>query len=162
MDDTIDLVPGIKPHDGQFHGRRHYFACRVYYEDTDFSGIVYHAAYLKFMERARSDMLYQLGMDQRAAYEAGDGAYAVADLHIKYIAPARFQDNLRVISSVSRLRKASVEIEQIIMRGEEKIASARVQAAFLTPAGRPRRQPDLWTKAFAAVMVDAIDTKPDE
>ncbi|MBF6602496.1 MAG: YbgC/FadM family acyl-CoA thioesterase [Sphingorhabdus sp.] len=161
--DASNYIPAdVKPHDGQFRAGRHYFACRVYYEDTDFSGIVYHAAYLKFMERARSDMLYQLGMDQRAAFEAGDGAYAVADLHIKYIAPARFQDNLLVISGVKRLRKASVEIEQTIIRGNEKIVSAVVQAAFLTPAGRPRRQPEPWTKAFAAVMVEAVDTKPDE
>ncbi|MEW4467614.1 YbgC/FadM family acyl-CoA thioesterase [Parasphingorhabdus sp. JC815] len=161
MDSTHNIPSDITPHDGAFHDHNHYFACRIYYEDTDFSGIVYHAAYLKFMERARSDMLHQLGIDQRAAFEAGDGAYAVVDLHIKYIAPARFQDNLVVISTVKKLRKASVEIEQTIMRGDDRITSARVQAAFLTPAGRPRRQPDVWTKAFAAVMVDAIDTEPD-
>lgn len=154
MDVISNLPSDIKPHEGQFRDKHHYFACRVYYEDTDFSGIVYHANYLKFMERARSDMLHQLGMDQRAAFEANDGAYAVVDMHIKYIAPAKFQDNLLVISNVRKLRKASVEIEQIIMRGTDKIASASVQAAFLTPAGRPRRQPEAWTKAFAAVIAD--------
>ncbi len=154
MDAISNLPTDITPHEGQFRDHHHYFACRVYYEDTDFSGIVYHAGYLKFMERARSDMLHQLGMDQRAAFEADEGAYAVVDLHIKYIAPAKFQDNLLVISRVTKLRKASVEIEQIIMRGDEKIASASVQAAFLTPAGRPRRQPQAWTKAFAAVIDD--------
>lgn len=154
MDIISNLPSDIKPHEGQFRDHHHYFACRVYYEDTDFSGIVYHASYLKFMERARSDMLHQLGMDQRAAFEADEGAYAVVDLHIKYIAPAKFQDNLLVISSVTKLRKASVEIEQTIMRGNEKITSASVQAAFLTPTGRPRRQPEAWTKAFAAVIAD--------
>ncbi len=154
MDAISNLPTDIKPHEGEFRDHRHYFACRVYYEDTDFSGIVYHASYLKFMERARSDMLHQLGMDQRAAFEANDGAYAVVDMHIKYIAPAKFQDNLLVISHVRKLRKASVEIEQIIMRDTDKIASASVQAAFLTPAGRPRRQPEAWTKAFAAVIAD--------
>lgn len=154
MDAISNLPADIKPHEGEFRGSRHYFACRVYYEDTDFSGIVYHANYLRFMERARSDMLHQLGMDQRAAFEANDGAYAVVDMHIKYIAPAKFQDNLLVISYVRKLRKASVEIEQIIMRGNENIASASVQAAFLTPSGRPRRQPEAWTKAFAAVIDD--------
>lgn len=154
MDAISNLPTDITPHEGKFRGSRHYFACRVYYEDTDFSGIVYHASYLKFMERARSDMLHQLGMDQRAAFEADEGAYAVVDLHIKYIAPAKFQDNLLVISSVTKLRKASVEIEQIIMRGTERITSASVQAAFLTPSGRPRRQPEAWTNAFAAVITD--------
>lgn len=158
--DAISNIPSdIIPHEGEFRDYHHYFACRVYYEDTDFSGIVYHANYLKFMERGRSDMLHQLGMDQRAAFEADEGAYAVVDLHIKYIAPAKFQDNLLVISSVRKLRKASVEIEQIIMRGDEKIASASVQAAFLTPAGRPRRQPEAWTKAFAAVIADDNEQK---
>lgn len=159
MDAISNLPTDIKPHEGEFRDHRHYFACRVYYEDTDFSGIVYHASYLKFMERARSDMLHQLGMDQRAAFEANDGAYAVVDMHIKYIAPAKFQDNLLVISHVRKLRKASVEIEQTIMRGTDKIASASVQAAFLTPAGRPRRQPEAWTKAFAAVIADDNEQK---
>src|SRR5690554_8025250 len=91
--DASNYIPAdVKPHDGQCRAGRHYFACRVYYEDTDFSGIVYHAAYLKFMERARSDTLYQLGMDQRASFEAGDCSYALADLHIKYIAPARSEE----------------------------------------------------------------------
>lgn len=155
MDAISNLPSDIQPHDGQLRDHWHYFACRVYYEDTDFSGIVYHANYLKYMERARSDMLHALGMDQRAAFEAAEGAYAVVDLQIKYVAPAKFQDDLLVISHVSELRKASVYIEQLIMRGAEKIASARVQAAFLTPAGRPRRQPEAWTKAFAAVMEDS-------
>ncbi len=159
MDAISNLPTDIKPHEGEFRDHRHYFACRVYYEDTDFSGIVYHASYLKFMERARSDMLHQLGMDQRAAFEANEGAYAVVDMHIKYIAPAKFQDNLLVISHVRKLRKASVEIEQTIMRGTDKIASASVQAAFLTPAGRPRRQPEAWTKAFAAVIDDDDEQK---
>ncbi len=159
MDAISNLPTDITPHEGQFRDHHHYFACRVYYEDTDFSGIVYHASYLKFMERARSDMLQQLGMDQRAAFEADEGAYAVVDLHIKYIAPAKFQDNLLVISSVTKLRKASVEIEQIIMRGNEKIASASVQAAFLTPTGRPKRQPEAWTQAFAAVIADDNEDK---
>ncbi len=159
MDVTNNLPSDITPHEGQIRDRHHYFACRVYYEDTDFSGIVYHANYLRYMERARSDMLHQLGMDQRAAFEADEGAYAVVDMHIKYIAPAKFQDNLLVISSVKKLRKASVEIEQIIMRGDEKIASASVQAAFLTPTGRPRRQPEAWTKAFAAVIADDNEQK---
>lgn len=159
MDAISNLPTDIKPHEGQFRDHHHYFACRVYYEDTDFSGIVYHASYLKFMERARSDMLHQLGRDQRAAFEASEGAYAVVDLHIKYIAPAKFQDSLLVISSVTKLRKASVEIKQIIMRGNEKITSARVQAAFLTPTGRPRRQPEAWTKAFAAVIADDNEQK---
>ncbi|NCN84266.1 MAG: YbgC/FadM family acyl-CoA thioesterase [Sphingomonadales bacterium] len=157
--DLPPLIPDdIRPHDGRFVGGKHFFACRVYFEDTDFSGIVYHANYLRYMERARSDMLRQLDMDQHAAYESGDGVYAVVDLTMKYWLPAKLDDDLVVVSTVETLRAASVIIDQTILRGSEIITSASVHAAFLTPAGRPRRQPKAWTKAFASVM-NQTDTK---
>ena len=148
----MDLPVDIKPLDGRFIDGKHYFACRVYFEDTDFSGIVYHANYLRYMERARSDMLRQLDMNQHEAYESGEGVYAVADMNIKYVLPAKLDDDLIVVSTVEKLRAASVIIDQTIYRDTDKIASARVQAAFLTPEGRPRRQPAAWTKAFTSVM----------
>lgn len=152
----MDIPDDIKPHDGRFVANHHYFACRVYFEDTDFSGIVYHANYLRYMERARSDMLRQLDMDQNAAFDGGEGAYAVADLAIKYVLPARLDDDLIVVSTVRILRAATVTIDQGILRrttnDTETIASASVQAAFLKPDGRPRRHPPAWTKAFASVM----------
>ena len=129
----------IKPHDGQFVDGTHYFATRVYFEDTDFSGIVYHANYLRYMERARSDMLRQLDMDQHTAFESGEGVYAVADMSIKYLLPAKLDDDLVVVSTVNKLRAASVIIDQTIYRETDKIASATVQAAFLSSNGRPRR-----------------------
>ena len=157
--DLPPLIPeDIKPHDGRFVGGKHFFACRVYFEDTDFSGIVYHANYLRYMERARSDMLRQLDMDQHAAYESGDGVYAVVDLTMKYWLPAKLDDDLVIVSTVETLRAASVIIDQTILRGSELITSASVHAAFLTAAGRPRRQPKAWTKAFASVM-NQTDTK---
>ena len=148
----MEIPADIKPFDGRFVYSKHYFATRVYFEDTDFSGIVYHANYLRYMERARSDMLRQLDMDQNAAYESGEGVYAVVDLTMKYLLPAKLDDDLVVISTVETLRAASVIIDQKIMRGPDHITSASVHAAFLTPAGRPRRQPKSWTKAFASVM----------
>lgn len=155
MENTIPIPDDIAPHDGRFVDGRHYFACRIYFEDTDFSGIVYHANYLRYMERARSDMLRQLNMDQNAAFDAGEGVYAVADMAIKYILPAKLDDDLVVVSSVTKLRAASVIIDQQIFRDNRKILSATVQAAFLNPQGRPRRQPEAWTKAFASVMKSA-------
>ncbi len=151
----MQLPSEISPHDGRFIDGKHYFACRVYFEDTDFSGIVYHANYLRYMERARSDMLRQLDMNQHEAYENGKGVYAVADMNIKYVLPAKLDDDLVVVSTVEKLRAASVIIDQIIYRGPDKIASASVQAAFLSPSGRPRRQPKAWTKAFASVMTQS-------
>lgn len=148
----MEIPSDISPHDGRFVDGQHFFACRVYFEDTDFSGVVYHANYLRYMERARSDMLRQLDMNQHDAYESGEGVYAVANMTIKYVLPAKMDDDLIVVSTVDKLRAASVIINQEIYRGPDKIASASVQAAFLSPSGRPRRQPNAWTKAFASVM----------
>lgn len=153
----MKMPADIKPHDGRFVNGQHFFACRVYFEDTDFSGIVYHANYLRYMERARSDMLRQLDMDQNAAFDRGEGVYAVADMNIKYVLPAKLDDDLVILSTVQKLRAASLIIDQTIYRNSEKIASAMVQAAFLSPSGRPRRQPEAWTKAFASVMKRADD-----
>ena len=91
-----------QPQAGHFAGGEHRLPLRVYYEDTDLSGVVYHANYLRYMERARSDMLREAGIDQRAAHEAGEGAYAVADLHIRYLAPARLNDALVVVRQADK------------------------------------------------------------
>jgi acyl-CoA thioester hydrolase len=142
---------GTQPYSGHFDGPRHLFAVRVYFEDTDFSGLVYHSRYLHFMERARSDMLACAGIDQRKAFEGGEGVYAVADLHIKYRAPAHFDDALLVISTVEEIRGASVVIHQRVMRGHQLLTQAEVTAAFISPEGRPKRQPREWLVAFEAI-----------
>lgn len=139
---------GATPYSGTFVGPVHQFAVRVYFEDTDLSGVVYHANYLRFMERARSDMLRAAGIDQRAVMEAGEGYYAVHDLQIRYERPARFDDALLVKSRVTRARAAACEIEQIIMRGDELITCGTVVAAFLGMDGRPKRQPRAWRELF--------------
>lgn len=136
---------------GRFVGTTHHFAVRIYYEDTDLSGIVYHANYLRYMERARSDMLRLAGIDQRAGVEEGTGAYAVTDLHIQYRAPARLDDELIVTSTVEQVRGASCVIHQTIRHGHTVITEAAVTAALLDPAGRPRRQPKSWIAAFEAI-----------
>jgi acyl-CoA thioester hydrolase len=138
---------------GRFVGHEHHFVLRVYFEDTDLTGVVYHANYLRFMERARSDMLLAAGIDQRAAFEAGEGAYAIASLALKYRAPARLGDELTVVSHLKRLRAASVDIHQRVMRESTIVAEAEVEAAFVTPAGRPRRQPSEWMAAFAPLVL---------
>ena len=129
-------------------GGTHLFPLRVYFEDTDVAGIVYYANYLRFLERARSDMLRLAGIDQRGALEAGDGVYAVAEVSIRYKAPAKLGDDLVVATEIDEIRAASVLIHQRVMRADEVLADARVTAAFLTPEGRPRRQPREWIAAF--------------
>lgn len=140
------------PYSGRFDGREHRFAVRVYFEDTDFSGVVYHASYLRWFERARSDMLACAGIDQAAAFATGEGVYAVADLAIKYRKPARFDDAVVIVSTVEQLRAAACVIHQRVMLGNERLAEAEVTAAFITPEGRPRRQPKAWAQAFSALL----------
>ncbi|NJS15033.1 MAG: tol-pal system-associated acyl-CoA thioesterase [Sphingopyxis sp.] len=137
---------------GYFDGPTHIFRARVYFEDTDLSGIVYHANYLRFMERARSDMLRLAGIDQRAANDAGEGAWAVTDVAVRYRRPAKLDDDLTVISTVEAVRGASVIIAQRVMRDDQILTEARVTAAFITPDGRPRRQPADWAGRFTAIM----------
>ena len=129
-------------------GDTHRFALRVYFEDTDVAGIVYYANYLRFMERARSDMLRAAGIDQRAAMEKGEGVYAVADASIKYLRPAKLDDDLVVVSRVAAVRAASCVIHQRVMRGGEILTDATVTAAFLCMEGRPKRQPRHWVETF--------------
>ncbi|MFC7500309.1 YbgC/FadM family acyl-CoA thioesterase [Enterovirga sp. GCM10030262] len=143
-----------RPYEGAFHGNIHRFALRVYFEDTDTAGIVYYANYLRFMERARSDMLRAVGIDQRAALEAGDGVYAVAEVAIRYRAPAKLEDELVVVSAVREVRAASCVIQQRVMRGAQILTDATVTAAFLSPDGRPKRQPRAWVEKFERLKGD--------
>ena len=140
--------PFDQPYRGGFVGKEHRFALTVYFEDTDVAGIVYHANYLRFFERARSDMLRAVGIDQRAAIDAGWGAYAVSEMAIKWRKSAKLDDELVVVSQVTAIRAASCSIHQRVMRGGEVLAEAAVTAAFLTPEGRPRRQPAEWIERF--------------
>ena len=139
---------------GRLDGLAHYFPVRAYYEDTDLSGIVYHANYLKWFERARSDLLRLLGIDQRAASEAGEGAYAVADLTIRYAAPARLDDAVVIESRPTEVRAASCRLQQRAWRGDEMLAEQHVRVGFIGADGKPKRQPDAWRAAFATLMED--------
>lgn len=140
-----------KPYRGGFVGDEHHFALTVYFEDTDAYGIVYYANYLKFMERARSDFIRAVGVDQAAELRSTGSAYAVIEVDIRYCRPARLGDDLLVLSTVDEIRASSVLIHQRVMRGKEQLTDARVTAAFLDAEGRPRRQPRDWTEKFKAI-----------
>lgn len=146
-----------QPYRGGFAGGAHRFALTVYFEDTDAAGIVYYANYLKFMERARSDMIRAAGVDQNAELRATGCAYAVAEVDIKYRKPAYLGDDLVVVSTVEAVRAVSVTIHQRVMRGAELVADAMVTAAFLTSDQRPQRQPREWVERFKRIAAKGDD-----
>lgn len=131
----------LEPSAGTFSDHRHLLAVRVYFEDTDASGIVYHASYLKFFERGRSDFLRLLGIDQGARPAPGslDGYFTVRRMEIEFLRPAFLDDALVVSSGLEELRGASLMIDQVITRRDQRLAAARVKVALLGPKGRPRR-----------------------
>jgi len=147
------------PPGGVFDGSRHLYAVRVYYEDTDLSGITYHANYLRWFERARSDLLRMLKIDQRAAIESesDSGAYAVSEINIKYLRPAKLDDDVVIETTCTDLGAASCRMHQIARRvsdegGEEALCEASLRVGFITLEGRPRRQPPEWRAAFHEFM----------
>ena len=145
-------APMPEPAAGRFIAAVHHFPVRVYFEDTDLSGVVYHANYLRYMERARSDMLRVAGINQRAAQEDGTGVYAVTGLTIDYRRPARLDDDLLVESRVTNIRPVACTIHQRVRRGDEILTDGEVSVAFLTLEGRPTRQPKPWTDIFSRLM----------
>jgi len=144
-----------QPYRGGFAGAEHRFALTVYFEDTDAYGIVYYANYLRFMERARSDMIRAVGVDQFAELERSGSAYAVVEVDIRYRRPGRLGDDLVVVSTVDAVHAASVHIQQRVMRGTDILTEARVVAAFLDSEGRPQRQPKDWVERFRNIVKSA-------
>jgi len=129
----------------------HVFDLRVYYEDTDLAGIVYHANYLKFIERARTEALIAAGIDQAALRAETGMVFAVRRIEAEYLAPARFQDLLRVVTRAGAVRGARAELEQEVRRGEAALFRARVEVVCLDADGRARRLPEAVRAALSAV-----------
>jgi acyl-CoA thioester hydrolase len=138
--------------DGEIQGGRHVMRVRVYYEDTDFSGAVYHASYLRFMERGRTNYLRLLGADQRALFEQAEKeapgfAFVVRSMQIEFLKPAHMDDLLDIVTATVEVKGASLALRQRIMRGHDILIEAHVRVAFVT-GGRARPIP----KALRAAM----------
>ena len=138
--------------DCEIRNGRHVMSVRVYYEDTDFSGVVYHASYLRFMERGRTNHLRLLGADHRALFEEAEQetpgfAFVVRSMQIEFLKPARMDDVLQVATAPEEVRGASITLHQRVMRGDELLIEARVRVAFVS-GGRARPIP----KALRADM----------
>lgn len=118
----------------------HQFACRVYYEDTDMAGIVYYANYLKFIERARSEWVAELGVDQAQMRDAGK-VFAVRRVEADYLAPAKFGDDLVVTTQTRDHTAASWTLDQVVTCQGQELFRAIVVIVCLNAAGRPTRLP---------------------
>lgn len=140
--------------DGEIGGGCHRLAIRVYYEDTDFSGVVYHASYLRFMERGRTNYLRLLGADQRALFEETEKelpgfAFVVRSMSIDFRKPGRMDDVLEVETRTAEVKGASVMLQQRVVRGDELLVEAIVQVAFVS-GGRARPIPKALRVAMQA------------
>ena len=140
-----------------FRGRTFRFPLRVYYEDTDAGGIVHHARYLAFCERARSEMLWALGLDdwgEPAAHERMV-RFAIAKAELAFRRPARLFDRLWVETQIRHIGAASMEAVQAILRDEQVLVYARIKAASVDETGRPRRLPPHWRRILTPFVVPA-------
>ena len=117
------------------------FILRVYYEDTDLAGIVYYANYLRFIERARTEWVRDLGIDQTALRDATGIVFAVRRIEADYLCPARFDDVLEVRTSLVALTAARILLAQTVWRAATLLFEARVTLVCLTPRGTPVRLP---------------------
>ena len=120
----------------------HSFPIRVYYEDTDFSGVVYHASYLRFMERARTEFLREVGVDQRRLFMATPPVgFAVRRMEIDFLKAAMMDDEIIVETATVNIGGATLDLEQSVLRGAEILVSAKVRIACVSN-GRACRLPD--------------------
>jgi acyl-CoA thioester hydrolase len=140
--------------DGAIRDGLHHMQVRVYYEDTDFSGIVYHANYLRFMERGRTNYLRLLGAEQSALFteaqaEAPGFAFVVRAMQLDFLKPAKMDDVLEIVTRPIEVRGASITMHQEVRRGDDKLIEAKVKVAFVA-GGRARPIPKPLRIAMAA------------
>ncbi len=134
------MNPSDQPTAGWFEGREHRLPVRVYYEDTDFTGVVYHASYARYFERGRSDFLRLAGIHHSILLAQADpSAFVVTRLAMDFVKAARIDDALLVRTAYDTVRGPRMFITQSLTRGEDVIARAQVEAACITLDGRPRR-----------------------
>lgn len=143
-----------EPSAGYVDGREHVLPVRVYYEDTDFTGVVYHAGYLRFFERGRSDYLRLLGV-RHAELARQDAAFAVTRMEIDFRRAARIDDALLVRTSYDAVKGVRLFVSQRIQRGDDLIAEAKVEAACIDLNGRPRRPPPALVEGIRSLFPPA-------
>lgn len=128
----------------------HRWPIRVYYEDTDFSGVVYHAAYLRFLERGRTEFLRDMGIDQSRLFATGH-AFAVRSMRLDFRRAARMDDSLDVLTRIEALGGASIDMRQSVERGEHVVVAAVVRLGLVAEGRARRLPPDLADRLRPAI-----------
>lgn len=131
----------------------HVLPLRVYYEDTDAAGMVYYANYLRFAERGRTEMLRAHGLDHKRLLAEDGIVFAVRACQLEFLSPARLDDRLDVVTRITTLRGASIDLEQLVRRGETALVRLGVKIACVGRDGRPARVPRVVARALAPVTV---------
>jgi acyl-CoA thioester hydrolase len=134
----MDLIPTA----GEFKGREHYYPIRVFYEDTDFTGIVYYANYLRFFERARSSFFRSVGFKHAELWNSEEPiAFAIRSIHLEYMKAAKIDDDLNIVTTYDKIKGARLWVNQSCYRGDELLVTAFSEAACISPEGKPKRAP---------------------
>lgn len=142
-----------EPSAGRFEGRAHLLPVRIYYEDTDFTGLVYHANYLRFFERGRSDFLRLAGVHHSALLEGEQPiGFAVNKMALEFQRPARIDDALVVKTWFERLKGPRIFISQTLWRGAETLVAAQVEVCCISLSGRPRKPPAMLLERLAPFL----------
>ncbi|MBX2804842.1 MAG: YbgC/FadM family acyl-CoA thioesterase [Hyphomicrobiales bacterium] len=139
---------------GVIEGRRHILPVRVYFEDTDFSGYVYHTSYLRWCERGRTDLLRMTGVHHSELLAGSEGhppaAFVVRSIQVDYLRPARIDDMLEVMTECAAVGGTSITLQQEVTRDGERLCRVSVKVVLVTLDGRPLRLPPRFKELFEA------------
>ncbi len=148
-----------QPSAGRIEGRTHFLPVRIYYEDTDFSGVVYHANYLRYFERGRSDFLRVAGIAHAALLEEENPtAFAVNRITLDFVKPARIDDALVVRTRYDEVRGPRLLISQALLKAGAEIARAQVEACCISLTGRPKKPPPLLVERLKPFLEPSAST----
>lgn len=153
----MEFDPGA----GRITGREHRLPLRIYYEDTDLSGAVYHANYVRYLERGRSEFIRAIGASHSSLMSAATPmTFMVSALDLRFMRPARIDDRLEIRTTVEQVRGARIACRQRIMRGGETILEADVENVCVSLDGRPRRVPAEMLQRMSAYLPGAAPQRP--